>query len=519
MVSPMREKRAWPPQDRDSDGETVAAFEAAVAVVKETVVRSGEVLVSAKEDLSDHHRWLKAQTEAVQADRERHERWLQRQRERQEALERREHKRAKRRAARQAAMRSIKDAISAAVLSVRSAIGAVIAKLVSGLNYFLGSVVRGFAWLWGEIRYGALYVAAATSGAVLLAGRTAQAFARSLAGRLISAFAAIGARLHALAPSAGNFLSIALGGLGARARDASQVIGRRLVAVFAWLTAKAAGITQVAGETLEPVWRALWAKGYALTPALWEKTAKAGGLARQVAQVGTARIQGFLPASNATRATGENAVFLPQSLRGFELGQMLIIAGTLLLVLGGLMLGGGLLLRAGTPSSSTIEAASPAEPIAWLFEQKTFPIAERSILAWEATPSGVRIKGFAIGAVNMSDDPIGELEGVLKPDLHDQDLKLDVLVERPGEAAGGAEMAEVAAGDAPADIPSQAPFKLVFLFPAPEAPEDVLKASGGLLLKVNYQIAGKQKSFIHYLPPDLLEEQLAEIQAEAAKGS
>jgi hypothetical protein len=198
---------------------------------------------------------------------------------------------------------------------------------------------------------------------------------------------------------------------------------------------------------------------------------------------------------------------------------MLIIAGTLLLVLGGLMLGGGLLLRAGTPSSSTIEAASPAEPIAWLFEQKTFPIAERSILAWEATPSGVRIKGFAIGAVNMSDDPIGELEGVLKPDLHDQDLKLDVIVERPGEAAGGAEMAEVAAGDAPADIPSQAPFKLVFLFPAPEAPEDVLKASGGLLLKVNYQIAGKQKSFIHYLPPDLLEEQLAEIQAEAAKGS
>src|SRR5215207_1939073 len=104
MVSPMREKRAWPPQDRDADGETVAAFEAAVAVVKETVVRSGEVLVSAKEDLSDHHRWLKAQTEAVQADRERHERWLQRQRERQEALERRERKRAKRRAARQAAM-------------------------------------------------------------------------------------------------------------------------------------------------------------------------------------------------------------------------------------------------------------------------------------------------------------------------------------------------------------------------------------------------------------------------------
>ncbi|MGH6830318.1 MAG: hypothetical protein ACREDG_04115, partial [Methylocella sp.] len=98
MVSPMREKRVWPPQDKDSDGETVAAFEAAVAVVKETVVRSGEVLVSAKEDLSDHQRWLKVQTAAVQADRERHDRWLHRQRERQEALERREQRRTRRRA-------------------------------------------------------------------------------------------------------------------------------------------------------------------------------------------------------------------------------------------------------------------------------------------------------------------------------------------------------------------------------------------------------------------------------------
>jgi hypothetical protein len=198
---------------------------------------------------------------------------------------------------------------------------------------------------------------------------------------------------------------------------------------------------------------------------------------------------------------------------------MLIIAGTVLLVLGGLMLGGGLLLRAGTPSSSTIEAASPAEPVAWLFEQKSFPLAERSIFASEATPSGVRIKGFAIGAVNMSDDPIVSLEGVLKPDLHDQGLKLDVIVEKHGEA-GGAEAPEAAAVEAPAGtIPSQAPFKLVFLFAAPEAPEDVLRASGGLLLKVNYGVAGKQKSFIQYLPPDLLEEQLAEIQAEAAKGS
>jgi hypothetical protein len=520
MVSPMREKRAWPPRDRDSDGETIAAFEAAVAVVKETVVRSGEVLVSAKEDLCDHHRWLKAQTAAVQADRERHERWLQRQRERQDALERREHKRAKRRAMRQAAMQSIKDAVSAAVLSVRSAIGFVVATILAGLKYVFSSVAGSLAWLWGKLRDDVLYVARATWSGLRFAARTALAFARSVGGTLISVFSAIAARLHAPAPSAGNVLSIAFGGLGARARDASRVIGRWLVAAFAWLSVKADTLTHTAGEALEPAWRIISAKGSALAPALWDKTARAGSLVRHFAQAGTARIQGVLPASKATRATGENALFLPQRLRGFELGQMLIIAGALLLVLGCLMLGGGLLLRAGTPSSSAIEAASPAEPIAWLFDQKNFPLAERSIFAWEATPSGVRIKGFAIGAVNMSDDPIGSLEAVLKPDLHDQDLKLDVIVETPGEAAGGPEASEAAAVEAPAGtIPSQAPFKLVFVFSAPEPPEDVLKASGGMLLKVNYEVAGKQKSFIQYLPPDLLEAQLAEIQAEAAKGS
>ncbi len=62
MASP---KRSWPP-DRDTDGETAAAFEAAVAVVKASVARSGEVLSSAKEDLSDHQRWLKAQAAAVE---------------------------------------------------------------------------------------------------------------------------------------------------------------------------------------------------------------------------------------------------------------------------------------------------------------------------------------------------------------------------------------------------------------------------------------------------------------------
>jgi hypothetical protein len=132
----------------------------------------------------------------------------------------------------------------------------------------------------------------------------------------------------------------------------------------------------------------------------------------------------------------------------------------------------------------------------------------------------VRIKGFSIGAENLSEQPLVSVGGVIKPDLHDGELKLDVIAERPG---GDASETQQAATEAPAGtIPPQAPFKLVFLFPAAEdggmKPEEVLAGAGGLMLKVHYEVGGKEKSFIQYLPATLLEDQLAEITAEA-KGS
>jgi hypothetical protein len=196
------------------------------------------------------------------------------------------------------------------------------------------------------------------------------------------------------------------------------------------------------------------------------------------------------------------------------------------------------MLRAGTPSPSVLAQAAPEEPIAWLFEHKTLPIDERAIFLYEATPAGLRIKGFSIGAVNMSEEPISAVEGVLKPDLHNEDLMLNVAVDKSdsageaqpaaapisedGEAIASAEPEEteqIVTTPLPAIIvPPQASFRLIFEFPASETPEEVLKASGGLLLKVRYEIGGKQKSFIQYLPQVLLEDQLGELQA-ASKGS
>jgi len=538
MVSPMREKRAWPPREKDADAEAKAAFEATVAVVKETVVRSGEVLVSAKEDLSDHQRWLKVQTAQVQADRERHDRWLQRQRERQETLERREQKRARRRQIWQAAMGAVTGAVAAAVFAVRSAISSVIGTIVGGLNAIDAAAASGLRFVGGKLRDMALHVVGAISRATGAAGSRAQALARSTASTLSSGVGSLGrmcaaglaavgamsraaalrasATLHQAAPSAGRFVSASFGGLGER-------VGRLSPAIAAWLATLGAKLRphiRGIGEKAGPAFGAVAAKANAIAPSLYQAIGNAGRGAGALAKQSAARVQGFLPAK-ASASESENEVSSPQPIRGFEPSQMLIIAGALLLICGGLMLGGGLLMRAGAGSSSTVAEAAGSEPIAWLFEHKTLPIDERSVFDYVATAEGVRIKGFAIGGVNLSEHPVSAIAGIVKPDLQPHDLKLTLSVETPGEP--GSEP-QPAATEIPASgsIPSQAPFKLVFLFPTGAnggmSPQEVLAAYGGLMLKVRYEAEGKQRSFIQYLSPALLEEQLAEIAAEA-KGS
>jgi hypothetical protein len=543
MVSPMREKRTWPPQDKDSDGETVAAFEAAVAVVKETVVRSGEVLVSAKEDLHDHQRWLKAQTAKVQADRTRHDRFLHRQRERQETLLRREQKRERRRAKRQAAARSIKDAVSAAIYAVRSAVSAaiyavrsavssaiyavrsavwlVVAKTIAGLNSIDAAAAYGLRWLWGWARYGALYVAVHIQRGASFAGGAARSLTLRLWSLLSAGVAAIGAKAHAAAPSVGNFLSLCFGGVAARTRDVSGAIGRGLGAGLSGLSAKADVLMRQAGEALAPAMASIAARTHALAPSLTERIGQARQAAGNYARGSALRVQSLLARSKeAPAAESENAVSSPRAVGRFDLSQMLIIAGALLLICGGLMLGGGLMLRAKTPAP--LVAASGSEPIAWLFEHPSLPLDERSVFVFDPTPDGLRIKGFAIGGVNLSEETLGALGGVIKPDGRDQDLDLALSVEKLEGDADGAQSESVAVL-AEGAIPPQAPFRLVYLFPAEGAnggltSQQVISTYGGVLLKVHYEVDGKQKSFIQYLPTSLLEEQLAEILA-AVKGS
>src|SRR5262249_31376459 len=133
----------------------------------------------------------------------------------------------------------------------------------------------------------------------------------------------------------------------------------------------------------------------------------------------------------------ENALSLPRHIGGLELGQMLIVTGTVLLLVGCLMLGGGLVLRAGTPAQ-VAPTSSPESPdsLAWFFEAKDRPLADRSFSISPGTPEGVRIKAFSISAKNKSAQPLNGVSGILKPDVEGPDMPLSVTIDMPkGEAS------------------------------------------------------------------------------------
>jgi hypothetical protein len=394
----------------------------------------------------------------------------------------------------------------------------VFARIIAALNSIDALAARGLRWSWAWIRYGALYTADAIRRGVSSVARLAGSLAVSIWSLLSAGGAAIGAKINAVSPSVGNFLSLCFGGIAARTRDVSRAAGRGLGVGLSAASAQAEALTRQAGEALGPAMSAVAARAHALSPSLIERIGRAGQAAGHFARDGALRVQSLLTRASPAAVEGENALSSPRAAGRFDLSQMLIIAGALLLVCGGLMLGGGLMLRAKTPTSMPLAAASESEPIAWLFEHPSLPLDERSVFVFDATPQGPKIKGFAIGGVNLSEATLGSLSGVIKPDGRNEDLDLALSVEKPegDEAASAQFMAGLPEGA----IPPQAPFRLVYLFPGDGADggltsQQVLSTYGGVLLKVRYEMDGKQRSFIQYLPPALLEAQLAEILASA----
>jgi hypothetical protein len=519
MASPLRDRRAWPPPDHDSDGETAAAFEATVAEIKKRVASSGEVLVSAKEDLNDHQRWLKAQAAAAQADRERLGRLLHRQRQAQEAVARRERKRAWRRAKLQAAAHSVNNALLAVVFALASAVWRCAAATIAGLNALDAMAADGLRWIGARIYDGLRFTWQMLVQATTWAQRTLRAAVLSILPRLASAAsrlrsllaagaARIGPKVQATAPIVRDFLARWFGVLATSTRKVLDSVGRWVEAHFPALRAKAQDFNRTLGAKLAPIVSSIAVRIHALAPNLSQRVAEAATVLGTRLQATILHAGALLARTKTDADHDENAVSLLHRARNLDRSQMLIFAGAVLLVCGALMLGGGLFLRAGAQSPAASNAAS--EPIAWLFDHESLTRDERSVFAFVATPEGIRITGFAIGGVNLADHALDQVESVIKPDHQAKDIRLAMRVAAPDDPASEIKTFEPGTAGA---IPSQGQFALLFSFPEEGGltPDQVLATFGGVMLKVHYSVGGQERSFIHYLSPTLLQRQLAEI--------
>ncbi|MEZ5829529.1 MAG: hypothetical protein R3D01_14640, partial [Hyphomicrobiales bacterium] len=211
--------------------------------------------------------------------------------------------------------------------------------------------------------------------------------------------------------------------------------------------------------------------------------------------------------------------------RDADLSQMLIIAGAVLLVCGGLLLGSGLIMRFGTGTASASLASEEADAgIAWSFDDPDRPLPERAVFTLSGTPESFRINGLSVSGTNLSGKVLTDVSGVIKPDVRRPELKLTLKIDKKAVATKGDGDADGQSFDIVAanTVPPHAPFHLVFEFP-PEAMDgadgitidDFFEAYGGLVLKLRYEVDGTERSLIQYLSPEMLRSQLDEVSASA----
>ncbi|GAH44549.1 unnamed protein product, partial [marine sediment metagenome] len=149
--------------------------------------------------------------------------------------------------------------------------------------------------------------------------------------------------------------------------------------------------------------------------------------------------------------------------RDVELSQMMIIAGAVLLVCGGLLLGAGFILRAGAVPVAGTGAVVPEEVaeeeihgVAWTFEDYDSSLPDRAVFTLSGTPEAFGINGLSISGTNRSDLPLTGVHAILKPDVQRPDLKLILQVDKSAVADdSGAQALDVVPANT---VPAHAPF-------------------------------------------------------------
>jgi hypothetical protein len=306
MAVAMRKKRAWSTRADDAESQETAAFEASVAAAKDTAAKSGAFLSDAKSDLTDHQRWLRTQSAAVERDRQRHERWLQRQRDRRVASARKERLRLRRQLVRQRAFQAMRHALWAGMLVVsawyvfaltalRAGIFSVGRLITRGARVAGRRIQAGASWMVAKLgvlahRLGALVVA----GSLFAASKSGTA-ARTAGRSLGSGLSVASAKTSALAGVTGHAASRGLAAAGKKTA-AVQAAGKKgLANGFEWTMAKTA----------------------AVTPTLYVGMAKLGRQAERYARAGVAQAEGMM--ARAAAKTSKAAALYGPHVGGAEI--------------------------------------------------------------------------------------------------------------------------------------------------------------------------------------------------------
>ncbi len=311
MASPMRKKRVWSTPEEDAQTEESAAFEASVAAAKDIAAKSGAFLSIAKEDLTGHQRWLRAQSAAVEKDRRRHERWLQRQHDQEHAELRRERVRRRRRLMRQRALQAVEQAGLDLILFVRSWIVFAFGKIGDGFKFAGLSIASGFSRAGQTIAASLNWTAATFGVAVRMIAaslnRTAAKFGIAIrqAGKGLSAGAAWsksrararGASIasttgHAAAKS-GAILVAKLSAGGANAKKSGAILAANL---------SAGGAIAKQGLCSLSAWTG--SRAAAVPPAVYVQVTKFG---HKVQEFTRTRAPGAKPTSSAAPAVSPPA--------------------------------------------------------------------------------------------------------------------------------------------------------------------------------------------------------------------
>jgi hypothetical protein len=153
-----------------------------------------------------------------------------------------------------------------------------------------------------------------------------------------------------------------------------------------------------------------------------------------------------------------------------------------------------------SPDAKAPPKKTPRIEVVWLFDQPGGP----SLLELSRGDKDVTVRGFLLGGKNISDQPLTDVQGILKPDTSHGNIELNLTLD--GNQADGSVHT----------IPPGAQFSLVYTFPThPKglSTNSFLEKFGGVIFTFHYTHAGAQTTFICHFSASRFKTDLQTVEA------